>query len=353
MNLSEILADWYLQNKRNLPWRISHSPYKIWLSEIILQQTRVEQGLAYYLKIIKNYPDIKHLANTPIDEILKNWQGLGYYSRARNLHDTAKVIDNEYNGRFPEHYDELLKLKGIGPYTAAAVASIAFNEPVAVVDGNVFRFLARYFGIYQPINSSVGKKNFHKVALSILDHDNPGRHNQAIMEFGALQCIPVNPDCMKCPLKSSCFACKNHSVKELPVKVSKIPVRERYFNYLVITWGKKIFLKQRMEDDIWKMLYEFPLIETREPVEEMFIVKSDEWQELFAESHGIKILNVSKVYRHHLTHQKIITRFFRLKIDIPSVNLHRKYIQTDIDRIPEYAVSRLTERYMTDTNLIK
>lgn len=353
MNLSEILAGWYLQNKRNLPWRNSHSPYKIWLSEIILQQTRVDQGLSYYRKLIENYPDIKLLANAPIDEILKHWQGLGYYSRARNLHETAKIIDNEYNGRFPERYDDLLKLKGIGPYTAAAVASIAFNEPVAVVDGNVFRFLARYFGIFQPINTPEGKAHIKKIAFSVLDYNNPGRHNQSIMEFGALQCIPLKPDCLQCPMKNSCYAYKNHSVKELPVKVSKIRTRERYFNYLVVTWGKKIFLKQRMEDDIWKMLYEFPLIETKEPVEDIYILHSDEWQELFAESGGIKILNVSKAYRHYLTHQKIVTRFFRLKIDNPSVSLTRKYVQTDIDRIPKYAVSRLIEKYLSDSNLIK
>ena len=230
MSFSKQLAQWYLQNKRDLPWRGSTNPYEIWLSEIILQQTRVDQGMGYYYKFIEHFPSVNHLAKASEDQVLKLWQGLGYYSRARNLHFSAKYIVNELNGEFPIGYTNILKLKGVGDYTASAIASICFNEPAAVVDGNVYRVLARYFGIFTPINSSKGIKEFKMLAQKLLNTEIPGTHNQAIMEFGARMCKPQNPDCEICPLNSSCVALEKKEIKMLPVKENKIKIKKRYFN---------------------------------------------------------------------------------------------------------------------------
>ena len=234
MIFSNRLVTWYLQNKRDLPWRQSINPYTVWLSEIILQQTRVDQGTAYFFKFIEQFPTVYNLANASEEEVLKLWQGLGYYSRARNLHSAANYIVNELNGKFPTTYSEILKLKGVGDYTASAIASICFNEPTAVVDGNVYRVLARYFGISTPINSTSGIKEFKKLAQELIVEDIPGTFNQAIMEFGACMCKPQNPDCFNCPLNDSCVALSNNTIAQLPVKINKTKVRKRYFNYLVI-----------------------------------------------------------------------------------------------------------------------
>src|SRR6185295_17174001 len=234
----------------------------IWLSEIILQQTRVEQGLPYFEKFSEAFPTIKHFAFAHEDKILKMWQGLGYYSRARNMHFTAREIVKNFDSKFPVEFSELKKLKGVGDYTAAAIASFAFNKPHPVVDGNVYRFLSRYFGIKTAIDSLKGKKIFLELAEELLDKKNPGLHNQAIMEFGAIQCKPVNPDCFSCHLKMDCYAFKNKRVNQFPVKSKTQKVRERFFYYLFIRWKNKIFLHKRTGKDIWKNLYEFPLIET-------------------------------------------------------------------------------------------
>ena len=255
MNFSNQLVFWYLQNKRDLPWRKTQNPYHIWLSEIILQQTRVDQGLNYYYKFIQNYPTVASLAAATQEEVLKLWQGLGYYSRARNLHETAKIVCSEFNENFPSTYDELISLKGIGDYTASAIASICFDKPTAVVDGNVYRFLARYFNIATPINRSDGIKEFKKLAQELIDVEKPGTHNQAMMEFGARICKPVNPDCENCVFNSSCLGLIEKTVKALPVKLKKIKVRRRYFNYLVIeTPNNATFLHKRTKG-IWKNLY--------------------------------------------------------------------------------------------------
>lgn len=346
MILFKTLAKWYIQNKRELPWRKTLSPYKIWLSEIILQQTRVEQGLKYYNNFVEKYPNVEKLSDAPLDEVLKLWQGLGYYSRARNLHETAKKISEEFMGVFPSSYKELVKLKGIGSYTAAAISSICYNEPVAVVDGNVYRFLSRYFGIDVPIDKG-GKKVFQKLAGSVLDRDNPGNHNQSVMEFGALQCIPVNPDCNLCPLQNSCKAYINSLVKELPAKKAKARIKERYFNYLVISCGENIFIRQRTENDIWKMLYEFPLIEKQKQENEPEITGSEEWNEIFI-NEKIKILNISKIFKHILTHQIIFTRFFRIEIEEPSEFLTANFKTIIIENIYRYAVPKLIEKYLVE-----
>ena len=262
-HFSKKLILWYLDHKRDLPWRTTAIPYYIWLSEIILQQTRVEQGLSYYQAFVSVYPTVKKLANASEQEVLKLWQGLGYYSRARNLHTTANYVSNELSGVFPTSYKELIKLKGVGDYTASAIASICFNEATAVVDGNVYRVLARYFGIATPINSSLGIKEFKNLAQQLIDIDNPGNHNQALMEFGARQCKPQKPNCEICIFNDSCIALQQKKVSELPVKLKKTKVKNIYFNYIVlISKNEKTFLQKRIGKGIWQNLYEFPVIET-------------------------------------------------------------------------------------------
>ena len=243
---------WYNKNKRNLPWRETSNPYNIWLSEIILQQTRVEQGLPYYYKFIESYQTITDFANANLNDILKLWQGLGYYSRARNMHIAAQYIRDNNKGEFPDNYNELVKLKGIGPYTAAAIASFAFNEKKAVVDGNVYRVIARFDGIYTDINSTIGKHEFAKIADELLDINNPAIHNQAMMELGAMVCKPQNPDCENCPISNNCFAFLNNEQKNLPVKIKKVKVKTRFFNYLIFDYYGNTYLNQRGANDIWQ-----------------------------------------------------------------------------------------------------
>ncbi|MFK5878172.1 MAG: A/G-specific adenine glycosylase [Flavobacteriaceae bacterium] len=314
MKFSKTLVTWYLQNKRDLPWRNTTNPYFIWLSEIILQQTRVDQGLAYYLTFIKNVPTVFDLAKADEETVLKLWQGLGYYSRARNLHISAKYIVDELKGVFPSDYKSLLKLKGVGDYTASAIASICFNESTAVVDGNVYRVLARYFGINTPTNSTAGIKEFKKLAQELIDVNDPANHNQAIMEFGARMCKPQNPYCTICPLNDSCIALQKKEVKNLPIKDKKVKVRKRYFNYLVvITTDKKTILRKREGKGIWQNLYEFPLIESETVIDETDLVNHVEFNELFQKSElSIKRFNQQLIV-HKLSHQHITTQFWIVK----------------------------------------
>ncbi|WP_445748688.1 A/G-specific adenine glycosylase [Polaribacter sp.] len=310
MIFSEILIFWYLKNNRDLPWRKTKNPYFIWLSEIMLQQTRVAQGMSYYLKFTENYPTVSELANASETEVLKMWQGLGYYSRARNLHFTAKYISNELNGKFPSTFKEIIALKGIGDYTASAIASICFNENTAVVDGNVYRVLARYFGIQTPINAVAGIKEFKELAQSLLDKTQPGTYNQAIMDFGALVCKPQNPLCNECPLSESCVALQKNLTKDLPVKEQKIKVKKRYFNYLVvITNDDKTILTQRNDKGIWQGLYQFPLIETDTKINEKELITSKEFIDLFPEETTISLFNPKEII-HKLSHQHLYTNFW-------------------------------------------
>ena len=310
MNFSNTLIYWYLQNKRDLPWRKTKNPYLIWLSEIILQQTRVDQGLDYYLKFSHAFPTVFDLANAQENHILNLWQGLGYYSRARNLHYSAKYIVNNLNGNFPKTYTELLSLKGVGDYTASAIASICFNEPTAVVDGNVYRVLARYFGIYTPINSTKGQKEFKKLAQDLIDSNNPGNHNQAIMEFGAKQCKPQNPVCTDCPLQNSCIALKNKTITRLPVKVNKTKVTKRYFNYLVINANQHTVLNRRATKGIWQNLYEFPLIESNHEIDMVDLISHKTFQQLFSKNNTrVKLYNQTPIL-HKLSHQHLHTKFW-------------------------------------------
>ena len=310
MHFSQQLIQWYQANKRDLPWRTTNDPYTIWLSEIILQQTRVNQGLSYYHKFLEHYPDIKSFASAPEDEILRHWQGLGYYSRARNMLKAAKIIMTEYKGQFPSEFKELIKLPGIGEYTAAAISSFSQNEARAVVDGNVSRVLSRYFSIAEPINSTKGKKIFQRVAQEVLLRNNPGLHNQAIMEFGALQCKPKNPNCGNCPLQQSCIAYQNNLVSQLPIKLKANKSRNRYFNYFVVRKGHEILMRKRGSGDIWENLYELPLIESTRLFNEEDIKLSNEFQETFGSEW--QMIYSSLPIKHILSHQNIHARFFEV-----------------------------------------
>lgn len=304
--LAKDLLRWYTVHKRDLPWRETRDPYAIWLSEIILQQTRIDQGLSYYLKFMERYPAVTDLARADEDDILKLWQGLGYYSRARNLHATARTIAEIFHGHFPDSYAGLRSLKGVGDYTAAAIASISFNLPHAVVDGNVFRFLSRLYGISTPVNTQTGKKEFIKLANTILDKESPGEYNQAVMEFGALHCTPKNPGCNSCIFSNRCIAFQNGSVNKLPVKAGKQKIRSRYFNYLLIRDHEHTYISKRTGNDIWKNLYEFPLIETDEKTGMADLHKH---LSRILGNEKIKISSITPWKKQVLSHQYIYYRF--------------------------------------------
>lgn len=309
-NISKHLIQWYLINKRDLPWRETIDPYRIWLSEIMLQQTQVAQGLPYYLKFLDAFPSVNDLANAEEEQVLKLWQGLGYYSRARNLHATAKYVSNKLKGVFPDNYNDLKKLKGVGDYTASAIASICYKEPKAVLDGNVFRVLARLYGIDTPINSSEGQKLFSKLSQELLDCINPDTNNQAIMEFGARHCKPKQPLCETCVFNTKCVALKEGKVAELPVKLKKIKVRKRYFNYVVpISNTNMSVLHKRPVKGIWANLYEFPLIETSDVIEHKMFLEELSSQDLFKEHFDVSLYNDVPIV-HKLSHQHIHTRFW-------------------------------------------
>jgi len=340
------LINWYLQNKRDLPWRNTKDPYLIWLSEIILQQTKVEQGLSYYFAFAKEFPTVKSLAQAENNKIMKLWQGLGYYSRARNLHATAKNISENYYNLFPNTYNELLKLKGVGDYTAAAIASFAFDKPHATVDGNVYRVLSRIFGISTPIDSNDGKKEFNQLANELIDKKKSATHNQAIMEFGAIQCKPINPKCSICPFSEMCFAFANNKIKELPFKAKKILVRKRFFNYIVLNHNSCIIINKREEKDIWINLYDFPLIETEKEIDEEEFLNSKNWKEFILNKKYI-IKSVSITYKHILTHQKIYARFWEIECDkIFTKSLPKTCIKINRKDVWHYPVPKLIENYL-------
>ena len=316
MNFSNLLIKWYLQNKRDLPWRNTTNPYPIWLSEIMLQQTRVAQGTPYFLSFTTAFPTVFDLATANEEQVLKLWQGLGYYSRARNLHKTAQYIATELNGIFPDNYNDLLKLKGVGEYTAAAVASFAYNEVVPVVDGNVFRVLSRYFDIETDIAQASAKKEFTALAFELMPKDNPATFNQAIMEFGALQCVPKSPNCGICIFNESCAALQKKKVDQLPVKSKKLKVRNRYFNYIVASdENDNTIIQKRTSKGIWHNLYEFPLLETEK--EENFDFVSEQIQnEYFKENTISSILETNdKSIIHKLSHQHLHIKFWKVTLD--------------------------------------
>lgn len=314
---STLLLKWNKdENRREMPWKGEKDPYKIWLSEIILQQTRVDQGLAYYERFIKRFPTIKDLAAAPDTAVFKLWEGLGYYSRCRNLLVTARYIANERNGVFPDTYDDIKALKGIGPYTAAAISSFAYNLPYAVVDGNVFRVLSRIFGIATPIDSTEGKKYFTQLADELLDRELPGLYNQAIMDFGAIVCKPALPLCPTCVFNKQCKAFLENKVNDLPVKEKKISIKKRWFYYLVIEHKGKLAIRQRTGKDIWNQLYEFPVIETTAEQETNDLLELAEHQQwLPAKKYSLAF--ISPLFKQQLSHQLIAGRFISVQIEKP------------------------------------
>jgi A/G-specific adenine glycosylase len=333
---SSKLIDWYQTNYRNLPWRQTKDPYKIWLSEVMLQQTRVAQGLPYYERFLKLFPSVFALAKASEQNVLRSWQGLGYYSRARNLHRCAKQVVEKFNGSFPNSFKELTNLPGIGDYTAAAIASFAFHEPVAVVDGNVFRVLARVFGIEKDIGSNDGKKYFSSLANKLIDKERPDLFNQALMEFGALHCIPKNPKCNGCIFSKSCETKQKNLQSILPVKSKKQKIRKRYFYYFIIRSKNKILMKQRTEKDIWQGLNDFYLIEETRSQKTESLLKHDK---LLSTS---LITDESKIYKHQLSHQKLMVKFimidfnFSKKREMTIKKLKLKWVtKRRIEQIPK------------------
>jgi len=344
-DISYLLTEWYKQNKRDLPWRDISDPYKIWISEIILQQTRVNQGMNYYLRFIERFQTVEELAKADEDEVLKYWQGLGYYTRARNLHKAAKQVVSDFNGIFPTQHADILKLAGIGDYTAAAISSFAFNQPYAVVDGNVFRVLARVFGIETAIDSNSGKKEFTQLAQNLLSKTDPALHNQAIMEFGALQCVPASPDCNNCPLISHCRAFELNIVSKLPVKSQKTKVSNRYFNYLFIEFQGYTFIQKRTAKDVWQNLYEFPLIETDQLLSSSELIENDYFKSLFDDVTETNILKTSNPMKHVLSHRVIYAQFISIRVSNLS-KLLNQFNQIKINDLDDFAVSRLMELFL-------
>jgi A/G-specific adenine glycosylase len=346
---SDIIVKWYQNNKRKLPWRDTRDPYKIWLSEIILQQTRVVQGLPYYVKFLERYPTVGSLAKASEQDVLRLWQGLGYYTRARNLHKCAKVVYEVNHGKFPQTYQTLLRLPGIGEYTAAAIASFAYREAVAVVDGNVFRVLSRVFGIATPINSPEGKKEFTKLANNLLSFQTPDIHNQAAMEFGALICTPNKPLCEDCVLQQKCFAYQKNLQHALPAKIKIKASRKRYFYYIVMEQKGSLLMKKRDQKDIWLGLFDFHLIEKPRPVKTEKLLREE--KSFLKIARKAAVVTISKKYKHVLSHQTIYSVFIIIKnkkVINPPLKNHSFYSFEQVLELPKpVLVSRfLSEHYL-------
>lgn len=365
MDFAGTLLHWYENNKRTLAFRGTKDPYKIWLSEIILQQTRVEQGLPYYHKFTDAYPTITDLANAHEDAVMRLWQGLGYYSRARNLHQTAKIVAKDYKGKFPKTYAKIAQLKGIGPYTAGAIASIAFDEKAAAVDGNVFRFLARYFGIATPLPSEKGRKEFSTLVLELMGNAKPGTFNQALIEFGALQCKP-SPLCSTCPFNVTCYAFTKGKIAELPVKNKAAASKNRYFHYFIIKNKNEVLLQQRTAKDIWQTLYEFPLVETNSPhpltKEPLPLTLLNQVQDKLSPKERGNILGGKDIYdylvknksnltpvagpiKHILSHQNIYTSFYILDIKGKLPEWSNGFT-INLEKLDDYALPRVITLFL-------
>ncbi len=342
--VKEVLLDWFSEYKRDLPWRKTVDPYFVWVSEIILQQTQVKQGLPYYEKFVSAFPTVQDLANAPEDKVLKLWQGLGYYSRARNMQFAAKQVVNDFNGEFPSTYPELLKLKGVGEYTAAAIASFCFKEVVPVVDGNVYRFISRYFGINKPIDEISTQKEIKAICKELISHNKPDVFNQAIMEFGALQCKPKQVNCEGCPFNNSCWAYANTKVDELPFKAKKIKKRTRYLYYLLLENEKKVLVRKRSNNDIWAGLYELPFLEQTKSFSEENVLKSLQIKQY-------KVNHISGYKKHLLSHQTLYAKFFHVMLDAENFTTAKQNFDALIVEkysIHQYAYPKLIENYFTD-----
>ena len=344
--LSDALIHWYAENHRDLPWRHQPSPYQVWISEVILQQTRVSQGLDYYLRFVAKWPTVAELAQASEEEVLKMWQGLGYYSRARNLHRCARQVVELYDGDFPADFQKLKRLKGIGDYTAAAIASIAFGLPHAVVDGNVFRVLSRLFDIDTPINNNEGQNLFARLADEQLNRRQPGLHNQAVMEFGALHCTPKNPNCLLCPIQAYCLAFAQQTVLLRPVKTAKAKVATCYLNYLVLRIEDKVYLRKRSGKGIWRNLYDFPCIECQQPMDIETVIDSEDFAQLVV-NNPFTIGKISQPYTHKLTHRTLIAQFIEIKLsqELPPIET-KDIILTREKDLGRYPIPRLIDLYL-------
>ena len=336
MNFGNNIIKWYEINKRDLPWRLTNDPYKIWLSEVLLQQTRVDQGIGYYNRFIEAYPTVQDLANAKEEEVLNLWQGLGYYSRARNLHFAARQIVNEFMGDFPKSYKEILKLKGVGDYTASAIASICYHEPVAVVDGNVYRVLSRFLKVSTPIDSTEGKKEFKNIAMDLIVGHNPNQFNQGVMELGATICSPKKPKCEECPLNEACMSYAANEMLEYPIKSKKIKQRVRYFNYLVISDGNHFYIEQRLGKGIWENMFQFPLIETDEEL--------TEWEDKIE---GVTLEKVSLPIKHILSHQKIFAKFWEFRVTKSSFNSLSNWLKVTEEDLEHKPIPKLIDNYIS------
>ena len=341
--VSDILLSWFAREGRDLPWRRTRDPYRIWLSEVILQQTRVAQGLEYYLRFTERFPDIAALAAAPEDEVLKLWQGLGYYSRARNLHAAARQVMSRFGGVFPATYGEVRALPGVGDYTAAAVCSIVYDAPCAVLDGNVYRVLARLFDIGIPIDTTAGKRTFAELAQLQLDTSRPGLYNQAIMDFGALQCTPANPSCNDCPLRDECLSLAAGTVAERPVKAGRTRIRPRYLNYLHLECGGRIALRRRPEEDIWQGLYDLPAIESDRPLDFTELAAAPPFRDMFG-TLPYRLVRTIRMPKHQLSHQTLHAAYHRLALDAwPSAA--GGWTLVPYEQLEDYAIPRLLDRY--------
>lgn len=343
IRIAPILAAWYAREGRDLPWRTTRDPYRIWLSEVILQQTRVAQGMDYYLRFMERFPHVRALAAASEDEVLKIWQGLGYYSRARNLHAASRQVVERFGGVFPVTYDDVRSLRGVGDYTAAAICSAAYDAPHAVLDGNVFRVLARLFDLETPVDTTAGKRVFAELANKLLDTGRPGLYNQAIMDFGALQCTPAQPRCGDCPLAEHCLALAAGTVCMRPVKRGKTKVRDRWLNYLHVTCGDRTLLCRREKQDIWQGLYEFPLIETVGPADFAELCRSEEFRALSGDTPW-QLKHSTTMPKHQLSHQTLHAVFHR--IETPVLTPEAEAMAVPTVALGDYALPRLIDRYL-------
>lgn len=336
-----LIQEWYRQNSRDLPWRNTKNVYKIWISEIVLQQTRVNQGVSYYNKLLKNFPDVQTLAAADEQEILKHWQGLGYYSRARNLHKAAQQIVDDFKGEFPKDYDGIKSLKGIGDYTASAIASFAFDLPYAVLDGNVYRVLSRFFNEYIPIDTGEGKRVFQNYANQLLDKQSPAIHNQAIMELGALVCKPKNPDCSNCPVNEICLAYRKGTPTDLPIKSRKVKVRKRYFHYFTFL-NDTVQLEQRNDEDIWGNMFQLPMIEVDKKMTKVEIMVE------VNKKYPFRLKRKIHTQKHILTHQHIDATFWEINEPFMSED----FVEVNFENLNNYPLPRLIDRFFEEHRIL-
>ncbi|WP_372639477.1 A/G-specific adenine glycosylase [Ancylomarina sp.] len=343
--LNSKIINWYEFNKRDLPWRNTSDPYKIWISEIMLQQTQVVTVVDYYYRFINSFPTIKALALADEQEVLNHWQGLGYYSRARNLHQAAKSIVDNYNGVFPDSFDEIIKLKGIGVYTASAISAFAFHLPYAAVDGNVYRVLSRLFGVSESTNSPKGKREFQSLADELMADAPPHLYNQAIIEFGALQCTAKNPDCEVCPLHAQCFAYINKQQNVFPAKKKKVKVIDRFFYYLYIYNEERFLMQQRGERDIWRNLFEFPLIELDNKIELVDLIKSEAWRSLLRDV-KVEVTDQIVTKAHKLSHQNLHIEFVHIRVEDKEFEKFSSLIRVDKEAARDYPMPKPIEMHL-------